>query len=217
MVLAADPLPVGPGADLLYAKCQLCHSLSYPLAKAGLSKAAWADIVDTMIERGAPINEQEQTIIIQYLGTYLGPNPPSKESASAEQKPSALDGASAYTANCSGCHRPQGQGVPGAIPALAGGYDLARDPTYAARVVLFGLQGKIMVNGVEYDGAMPALGHLDDQAVAAIVNYVLQTFNKELLPKDVQPLDAGSVAELRKEALQAKQVFEYRRKLLETK
>jgi len=42
--------------------------------------------------------------------------------------------------------------------------------------------------------------------VTALVNYLLQEFNEELLPKDFKPLDAATVAELRKEALTPKQV-----------
>ena len=216
----AEGLPKGPGAELVYAKCQICHDLTYPLQNAGLSEADWEGIVDDMIDYGAPINEEERAVLIQYLATYLGPNPPKAEEETGEtgKAPKAtVDGASAYAANCAGCHQADGQGVPGAFPPLKGNPVIVKDAAYPALVALFGLQGKIEVNGAEFNGSMPPLGHLDDATIAAIANHVLQTFNKEQLPKDFQPLDAATVAELRKKALSPQQVHEYRSKLLESK
>ena len=210
----AEELPKGPGVDLVYAKCQICHDLTYPLQNAGLSEADWEGIVDDMIDYGAPINEEERAVIIKYLATYLGPNPPPAEEAAAAETTATVDGKAAYAANCAGCHQTEGQGVPGAFPPLKGNPVLVKDATYPALVVLFGLQGQIEVNGAAYNGAMPPLGHLDDATVAALVNYLLQEFNEELLPKDFKPLDAATVAELRKKALTPKQVQAFRQKLL---
>ncbi|WP_287417296.1 c-type cytochrome [Oceanithermus sp.] len=210
----AEELPKGPGVDLVYAKCQICHDLTYPLQNAGLSEADWEGIVDDMIDYGAPINEEERAVIIKYLATYLGPNPPPAEEAAAAETTATVDGKAAYAANCAGCHQAEGQGVPGAFPPLKGNPVLVKDATYPALVVLFGLQGQIEVNGAAYNGAMPPLGHLDDATVAALVNYLLQEFNEELLPKDFKPLDAATVAELRKKALTPKQVQAFRQKLL---
>ncbi|XOB97618.1 c-type cytochrome [Deinococcota bacterium DY0809b] len=209
----AEELPKGPGVDLVYAKCQICHDLTYPLQNAGLSEADWEGIVDDMIDYGAPINEEERAVIIKYLATYLGPNPPPAEEAAVPEAPAVVDGKAAYAANCAGCHQAEGQGVPGAFPPLKGNPVLVKDATYPALVVLFGLQGKIEVNGAGYEGAMPPLGHLDDATVAALVNFLLQDFNEELLPKDFKPLDAATVAELRKKALTPKQVQAFRQKL----
>ncbi|HGY08846.1 MAG TPA: cytochrome c [Oceanithermus profundus] len=210
----AEELPKGPGVDLVYAKCQICHDLTYPLQNAGLSEADWEGIVDDMIDYGAPINEEERAVIIKYLATYLGPNPPPAEEAATAETTATVDGKAAYAANCAGCHQAEGQGVPGAFPPLKGNPVLVKDATYPALVVLFGLQGQIEVNGAAYNGAMPPLGHLDDATVAAAVNHVLQTFNAKLLPKDFKPLTPEDVAELRKKALSPAQVLELRKKLL---
>jgi mono/diheme cytochrome c family protein len=213
----AEELPKGPGVELVYAKCQICHDLTYPIENAGLSEEEWASTVDDMIDYGAPINEEERAVIIKYLATYLGPNPPPAEEAAAPEAPAGVDGKAAYATNCAGCHQAEGQGVPGAFPPLKGNPVLVKDPAYPALVVLFGLQGAVEVGETTYNGAMPPLGHLDDATVAAIVNHVLQSYNEELLPEDFKPIDAATVAELRKKALTPQQVLEYRAKLLESK
>jgi len=210
----AEELPKGPGVDLIYAKCQICHDLTYLTDTAGVDAATWEGILNDMIDFGAPVNEDERKVILGYLSTYLGPNPPpAEEAASPDEAPAGVDGKAAYATNCAGCHQPEGQGMPGAFPSLKGNPVLVKDATYPALVVLFGLQGKIEVNGAGYDGAMPPLGHLDNATVAALVNYLLQEFNEELLPGDFKPLDAATVAELRKKALTPKQVQAFRQKL----
>jgi mono/diheme cytochrome c family protein len=122
------------------------------------------------------------------------------------------DGRAVFDVQCAACHQPDAKGVPGQFPPLAGNADifLARD--YPARVVLFGLSGKIKVNGRVIDGAMPPLGDiLKDAEIAAVVNYVRAAFGNEAA-KTMAPLDAATVAGLRK-LKAADQVYAYRKKL----
>ena len=127
------------------------------------------------------------------------------------------DGRAVFHTQCIACHQPDGKGVPAQFPPLAGNTDifLARD--FPARVVLFGLSGKIEVKGQVIDGAMPPLGDvLKDEEIAAVVTYVRGAFgNDALAPKGattMQPLDAATVASLRK-LKDADQVYLYRKKL----
>jgi mono/diheme cytochrome c family protein len=132
------------------------------------------------------------------------------------------DGRAIFNVQCTPCHQPDAKGVPGQFPPLAGNTDifLARD--FPARVVLFGMSGKIAVKGRMIDGAMPPLGDiLKDDEIAAVVNYVRSGFgNNALAPKasktlgakTMAPLDAATVAALRK-LKDADQVFAYRKKL----
>jgi mono/diheme cytochrome c family protein len=124
------------------------------------------------------------------------------------------DGRAIFNVQCTPCHQPDGKGVPGQFPPLAGNTDifLARD--FPARVVLFGMSGKIAVKGRMIDGAMPPLGDiLKDDEIAAVVNYVRGDFgNAALAPKGMQPLDAATVAGLRR-LKDADQVSAYRKKL----
>jgi mono/diheme cytochrome c family protein len=127
------------------------------------------------------------------------------------------DGRAVFNAQCTPCHQPEGKGVPGQFPPLAGNTDifLARD--FPARVVLFGMSGKITVKDQVIDGAMPPLGKiLKDDEIAAVVNYVRGAFGNAALapkpPKTMAPLDTATVAGLRK-LKAADQVYAYRKKL----
>jgi mono/diheme cytochrome c family protein len=122
------------------------------------------------------------------------------------------DGRAIFNAQCTACHQPDGKGVPGQFPPLAGNTDifLARD--LPARVVLFGLSGKIKVKGQAIDGVMPPLGDiLKDAEIAAVVNYVRGAFGNKAA-KTMAPLDAATVAGLRT-MKDADQVYAYRKKL----
>ena len=87
-------------------------------------------------------------------------------------------GAEAYANSCAACHQPNGQGLADTFPALAnhaptllaqpGGRD------YLVRLVLYGLEGQITVNGKPFNGAMPAWGEvLDDAQLAGALDDVL--------------------------------------------
>jgi nitrite reductase (NO-forming) len=108
------------------------------------------------------------------------------------------DGAAIFRDQCAVCHQPAGQGLRGQFPPLAGnaGIFLSRD--FPARVVLFGLTGKIAVAGETIDSAMPPLDFLSDREIAAVVAFVRQSWGNAGLPhKAMKPLDAATVAALR--------------------
>jgi nitrite reductase (NO-forming)/hydroxylamine reductase len=79
----------------------------------------------------------------------------------------------AYLANCAACHQPDGKGLPGAFPPLAGSDWLTANPAETVIAsVLKGLQGEMVVNGVTYNNVMPAMSHLSDTDIAAILSHV---------------------------------------------
>jgi mono/diheme cytochrome c family protein len=127
------------------------------------------------------------------------------------------DGRAVFNVQCTPCHQPDAKGVRGQFPPLAGNADifLARD--FPARVVLFGLSGKITVKDQVIDGAMPPLGGvLKDEEIAAVVTYMRGAFGNDALapkgPKTMAPLDAATVGGLRT-MKDADQVYAYRQKL----
>jgi nitrite reductase (NO-forming)/hydroxylamine reductase len=76
-------------------------------------------------------------------------------------------------ANCAACHQPNGQGLVGAFPPLAGSDYLLGERRQVMQAALFGLSGPITVNGVDYNGVMPSMGYLSDEDLAAALTYVL--------------------------------------------
>lgn len=81
-------------------------------------------------------------------------------------------GAALYRTSCSSCHQSNGEGVPGAFPALAGDPVVTEeDPVRHIEVILFGMEGEA-IEGVEYSAAMPPFAkQLSDEEVAAIINH----------------------------------------------
>ena len=88
-------------------------------------------------------------------------------------------GESVYLANCAACHQPNGKGLAGAFPPLAGSDFLQGDRKAVMSAALFGLSGPITVNGVEYNGVMPSMGHLKDEDLAAALSYVFNAWGND--------------------------------------
>jgi mono/diheme cytochrome c family protein len=208
-------LPPGPNRELVYGQCRTCHDLQYLIESAGVPRSTWNDLLDSMKQYGLRLSRDQRAKILDYLGTYLGPNPPPKTAAAAPAAPAKVDGATLFKDQCAPCHQENAQGMAGQFPPLAHNADLFLSPDYPVRVVLFGLGGKITVNGQTIDNAMPPLDVLNDQQIAAVVNYVRDNFgNAALRPKDMKAVDVGVVSKLRSEKnTMAAHVHAYRQKL----
>jgi nitrite reductase (NO-forming) len=127
----------------------------------------------------------------------------------------AADGAAIFRDQCAVCHQPAGQGLRGQFPPLAGNADIFLSRDFPARVVLFGLSGKIIVLGETFDSAMPPLDFLSDGEIAAVVAFIRKSWGNAALPhKAMKPLDAATVATLRaKKPALAATVFNERERL----
>ena len=88
-------------------------------------------------------------------------------------------GKGVYAANCGVCHQSNGEGLAGAFPPLAGSDFLKGDRRKVMAAALFGLSGPITVNGVDYNGVMPSLGHLADEDLAAALTYVFGSWGND--------------------------------------
>ena len=99
-------------------------------------------------------------------------------------------GEGVFLANCAACHQPTGVGLAGAFPPLAGSDFLQGNRQEVLAAALFGLQGPITVNGVEYNGVMPSLGHLTDEDLAAAITYVFGSWGNDLAAVSVEEVTA---------------------------
>ncbi len=94
------------------------------------------------------------------------------DDADAEEAPEEVEwdaelGAQVYGANCAACHGVEGQGVPGAFPALAGNAFLNADAPFVIHVPMYGRAG------------MPAFGGLSDEEMAAVVSYMRTSWGND--------------------------------------
>lgn len=95
-----------------------------------------------------------------------------------------------YDAVCAACHQATGIGVPHAFPPLAKSDYLNKDKKRAILTVIHGLQGKILVNGSEYNSVMPKLD-LTDEDVANVLTYVFNSWGNAghvVTPDEVKAL-----------------------------
>jgi mono/diheme cytochrome c family protein len=82
-----------------------------------------------------------------------------------------------YSELCVTCHLPSGKGVAGAFPPLNPSDWLVKKRKESIHAVKYGLKGEIVVNGATYNSVMLPLG-LEDDEVADVMNYTIQTWNK---------------------------------------
>jgi cytochrome c5 len=63
-----------PGADLVRARCAICHSLDYiPMNSPFMTKSGWEAEVRKMIKvMAAPVPEGEVAPIVDYLAAHYG-------------------------------------------------------------------------------------------------------------------------------------------------
>lgn len=102
-----------------------------------------------------------------------------------------LDGAQVYQQVCSSCHQPGGVGLRGQFPPLLDNPNVA-DAAYVEDVIRNGRQGEIVVDGVTYNGMMPAQSTLDDDQITAVIAYVQSGFAAPAGPAPEAP--SGPVA-----------------------
>lgn len=88
-------------------------------------------------------------------------------------------GKEVYTAQCMSCHQPNGEGLTGVYPPLAGSDHLTKDQDKSISVILFGQNEEITVNGTRYSVPMAAMNSLTDQQIADVLNYMGQSWGNQ--------------------------------------
>jgi nitrite reductase (NO-forming) len=127
---------------------------------------------EVYMPEGAGIRVTEQT-------TQLVPTAKSKDER-------VTRGKAIYAANCMACHQANGEGVPHAFPPLAKSDYLNANKVRAIKAVTGGLQGKLIVNGQEFNGVMPAW-NLGDEDIANVMTYIYNSWGNSR--KDVTPAE----------------------------
>lgn len=132
--------------------------------------------------------------------------------AASAAGPQYADGAAIFSANCAVCHGSAGAGQPALAPPL-----LANPARYAtvaegrrqlALTVLYGMFGDISVDQKHYNFKMPEFSQLDDQKLAAVLNFVV--FDLAHAAPDVKPVSPDDVAAERNHAMDGTAVREHR-------
>lgn len=127
----------------------------------------------------------------------------------------AQNGAALYQ-QCQGCHQPNGAGIPGVFPPLAGHVPeiLAAKGgrTWLVQLLLWGMSGEISVKGRKYNGVMPGYRQLSDAELAALLNHIATQWGNKL-PPGQKPFTADEVKAQRAKTLTSAQVNQARKAL----
>jgi len=99
----------------------------------------------------------------------------------------ASPGEQLYEMACLPCHQPEGKGLPGVYPPLAGSDWVRGDKARIIKVILHGLTGPVTVGGQNFGHLpssvpMPALGGLSDEQIADVLTFVRASYGQQASP-----------------------------------
>ena len=106
----------------------------------------------------------------------------------------AVTGQKEYVQFCLACHQEDGNGVRGQFPPLAGNKTIISGADSIIRIVLFGLEGPITVNGRQYNMLMPAQNYLTDQQISDVLTYIRNSWGNKapaVKPEQVKKIRAA--------------------------
>ena len=66
------PLPDGPGKELVLNICTHCHDLQR-VKRARLSPEGWLEVLEAMLNEGAPLSEKDLPDVLRYLARNFRP------------------------------------------------------------------------------------------------------------------------------------------------
>ena len=88
----------------------------------------------------------------------------------------ASNGSQVFETSCAFCHQAGGVGVPGQFPRLAGRVGAiaanSEGKKLLSQILLAGMAGRIVVDGEQIIGVMPAFDALSDDDIAAVLSYL---------------------------------------------
>jgi nitrite reductase (NO-forming)/hydroxylamine reductase len=141
--------------DLIRSDCRWAVALTIGLIMPICNGA------ETGLDTSAPLQHQAEVKLAQ----------------TAASSAAAGSGEALYQANCAACHQADGTGLAGAFPPLAQSDYFAADAMKALEATVLGLSGPVTVNGVQYNNVMPAMSYISDEDLAAILTYVLNSWD----------------------------------------
>ena len=126
----------------------------------------------------------------------LTPTPEGRRHSSSTPSTKVLDlGAKIYEQHCEQCHQSQGQGVPGAYPALANNRAvLLSDPTNLVQSVLYGGYPVSTALNPRPFGMPPYILTLEDREIAAVLTYLRTQWGHRA--PEVTPLQVSRIRSL---------------------
>lgn len=113
-----------------------------------------------------------------------------ENTAVSEISPSDLEkGQQLYRAKCMNCHMKTGKGITKFYPPLADSDFLRKNREESIRMVKYGSNKPIKVNGVKYNSLMPSSG-LTDKELVQVFNYILNSWGNDYGTVSLEEVEA---------------------------
>lgn len=94
-----------------------------------------------------------------------------------------------YTQHCSNCHQVNGAGLGRVYPPLNKSDFMEQNFDQVLCLIRYGIDGELVVNGVQYNQAMPGVPTLTNLEIAEIATYIYNSWAHEKGLIDVQSVD----------------------------
>jgi cytochrome c551 len=91
----------------------------------------------------------------------------------------AIEGKNLYELHCANCHQKDGTGLGKLIPPLNPSDYMTEDIGRTARIIKYGLQGAITVNGIIFNHPMPGNPNLTNLEIARILTYIYNIWGNQ--------------------------------------
>lgn len=82
-----------------------------------------------------------------------------------------------YEKHCTSCHGADGKGIRKLIPPLAGADYIVSNTSRLPCIIRYGIEDTITVNGVIYRQPMLGVTSLEDDQIADLISYILESWN----------------------------------------
>ena len=191
-----SPTYLGDILPIFMGNCSRCHNqqsrfvynwLDYKTAYADrweIRRRVWDSVKGTYYKEAMPIanspeslalTDDERLAILKWVDTGA-PRGVEPAPGAAKTRPERIAaGKRLFTSICAACHQPNGLGRPNTFPPLAGSDFLNADKNRAIKIVIFGRQGEVVVNGMKFNNNMPSFP-LSDDNIASVLTYVYNSF-----------------------------------------
>jgi mono/diheme cytochrome c family protein len=96
-----------------------------------------------------------------------------------------------YEKNCSNCHQKNGKGLGLVYPPLAESDYLQKNAQASLCIMKYGTQGEMVVNGKNFNKAMPGVPSLTELEIAEIATYIYNSWGMERGMVEIQEVKAA--------------------------
>ncbi len=152
------------------------------LLQTGVSASASVSgpMAEVVLHSTQYLSEPDLHAIAVYLKSLPQVEPASSASTAGAGSAASLQGAGIYDTHCAQCHGDDGQGVPGAYPALAGNRAvLMANTANLVQVVLYGGFSPATKGNPRPFGMPPYKLELNDRAVAAVLTHIRSAWGNQ--------------------------------------